>query len=77
MCATQEEAIRRATEILTADGGGELRIHGTDGKVRDQRTIAPATTLTLRQADPVSTCGSAVTRVATRRRPHGEAGTDA
>ncbi|MEO3811525.1 DUF2188 domain-containing protein [Sphaerisporangium sp. B11E5] len=38
---TQDEAIRRATEILTNDGGGELRIHGTDGKVRDQRTIAP------------------------------------
>ncbi|WP_062430756.1 DUF2188 domain-containing protein [Herbidospora daliensis] len=38
---TQDEAVKRAAEILAADGGGELRVHGTDGKVRDQRTIAP------------------------------------
>ncbi|GAA4197186.1 hypothetical protein GCM10022252_45740 [Streptosporangium oxazolinicum] len=38
---TQAHAIQRATEILTRDGGGELRIHGTNGQVRDQRTIAP------------------------------------
>ncbi len=38
---TQTEAISRAKEILTNDGGGELRIHGTNGEVRDQRTIAP------------------------------------
>jgi hypothetical protein len=39
--STQEEAVQRARELLRRDGGGELRIHGTDGKVRDQRTIAP------------------------------------
>lgn len=38
---TQAEAIQRAREILGGDGGGELRIHGLDGQVRDQRTIAP------------------------------------
>lgn len=38
---TQAEAIRRGSEILHRDGGGELRVHGTDGKIRDQRTIAP------------------------------------
>jgi hypothetical protein len=38
---TQAEAIRRGSEILHKDGGGELRIHGVDGVIRDQRTIAP------------------------------------
>ena len=38
---TQGAAADRASTILHNDGGGELRIHGTDGKVRDQRTIAP------------------------------------
>jgi hypothetical protein len=37
---TQFEAIRRGSEILHNDGGGELRIHGVDGVTRDQRTIA-------------------------------------
>jgi Uncharacterized protein conserved in bacteria (DUF2188) len=39
--ATQAEAIERGTEILGNDGAGELRIHGTGGQIRDQRTIAP------------------------------------
>jgi hypothetical protein len=34
-------SVRRGSEILANDVGGELRIHGTDGQVRDQRTIAP------------------------------------
>jgi len=38
---TQAGAIRRGSEILNGDGGGELRIHGKDGEIRDQRTIAP------------------------------------
>lgn len=38
---TQAEAISRATEILTNDGGGELRIHGRNGQVREQNTIPP------------------------------------
>lgn len=38
---TQAQAIRRGSEILAKDGGGELRIHGTNGQVRDQRTVAP------------------------------------
>ncbi|WP_328709762.1 DUF2188 domain-containing protein [Microbispora hainanensis] len=38
---TQAEAIERGSEILARDGGGELRIHGRNGQVRDQRTIAP------------------------------------
>jgi hypothetical protein len=38
---TQSEAIHRGSEILHNDGGGELRVHGVDGVIRDQRTIAP------------------------------------
>jgi Uncharacterized protein conserved in bacteria (DUF2188) len=38
---TQDAAVQRGTAILHNDGGGELRIHGRDGQIRDQRTIAP------------------------------------
>ncbi|MBB5156921.1 hypothetical protein BJ970_004455 [Saccharopolyspora phatthalungensis] len=38
---TQEEAVATAHEQLVRDGGGELVIHGTDGKVRDKRTVPP------------------------------------
>ncbi|MGE2733831.1 DUF2188 domain-containing protein [Mycolicibacterium vaccae] len=38
---TQAEAIDRARQILNNDGGGELRIHGRDGKIRDSDTIPP------------------------------------
>ena len=36
---TQKDAINRGREILGNKGGGELRIKGTDGKVRDQNTV--------------------------------------
>ena len=39
---TQAAAIGRAREILGNQGGGELEIRGTDGKVRQQDTIPPA-----------------------------------
>lgn len=39
--ATQAQAIERAREILERDGGGELRIHGRDGKLRDSDTVPP------------------------------------
>lgn len=38
---TQREATQRATEIVRNSGGGEVRIHGRDGQVRDSTTIAP------------------------------------
>jgi hypothetical protein len=38
---TQAEAIRRARESLGRDGGGELTIHGRDGRIRDSDTVAP------------------------------------
>lgn len=36
---TQEAAINKGREILGNKGGGELRIKGTDGRVREQDTI--------------------------------------
>lgn len=38
---TQSEAIKRASEIVENAGGGEVRIHGKDGQIRDSNTIAP------------------------------------
>lgn len=38
---TQREAAGRATEIVRNSGGGEVRIHGRDGKIRDANTVAP------------------------------------
>lgn len=38
---TQADAIDRARQILRNDGGGELRTHGRDGKIRDSNTIQP------------------------------------
>lgn len=36
---TQAEAIEAARQMLMNQGGGELSIQGTDGKVRDKSTI--------------------------------------
>lgn len=38
---TQKEAVSRARDIVRNQGGGEVRIHGRDGKIRDSDTIAP------------------------------------
>ena len=38
---TQKDAIEAAREMLYKQGGGELSIHGEDGKIRDKDTIAP------------------------------------
>jgi hypothetical protein len=38
---TQGEAVARAREILRRDGGGELRIAGLDGAIRQADTILP------------------------------------
>ena len=38
---TQKEAIARAREILSNDGGGELVIHRSDGTIRDSDTVPP------------------------------------
>ena len=38
---TQRQAMDRAREILSNDGGGELVIHRPDGKIRDSDTVPP------------------------------------
>lgn len=38
---TQAAAIDRAREIVSNAGGGEVVIHGRDGRIRDKDTIAP------------------------------------
>lgn len=37
---TQDAAIRRAREIVRNRGGGEVVIHGRDGRIRDSNTVA-------------------------------------
>ena len=38
---TQREAEKIAKEMAGNSGGGEVRIHGRDGKIRDSDTVAP------------------------------------
>lgn len=38
---TQKEAEKIAKEYAANSGGGEVRIHGLDGKIRDSDTVAP------------------------------------
>lgn len=39
---TQKEAEKHAKQILRNQDGGEVRIHGLDGKIRDSDTVKPA-----------------------------------
>lgn len=38
---TQAQAERRAKQIVRNSGGGEVRVHGRDGRIRDSDTVAP------------------------------------
>lgn len=38
---TQSEAIGQARQDVGRTGGGEVVIHGRDGKIRDSDTVAP------------------------------------
>ncbi len=38
---TQREAEAEAKKFSSKSGGGEVRIHGIDGKIRDSDTVAP------------------------------------
>lgn len=38
---TQAEAIDRARQIVGNLGGGEVTIHGRDGRIRDSDTVSP------------------------------------
>jgi hypothetical protein len=48
--ATQAEAVSRALEIVANDGGGEVVIHGTDGQVRETRTVEAGAQTTATEA---------------------------
>lgn len=39
--STQAEAIDRAREIVSNTGGGEVVIHGRNGRIRDSDTVSP------------------------------------
>jgi hypothetical protein len=36
---TQQQAADRAKQIVSNDGGGEVRIHGRAGRIRDSNTV--------------------------------------
>lgn len=38
---TQQEAEKAAKVLSANSGGGEVRIHGLDGKIRDSDTVSP------------------------------------
>lgn len=38
---TQTEAEKTAKEFSANSGGGEVKIHGVDGKIRDSDTVSP------------------------------------
>ncbi len=38
---TQQRAERIAKQLSGNSGGGEVRIHGRDGKIRDSDTVSP------------------------------------
>jgi hypothetical protein len=38
---TQAQAAERAKTIVGNDGGGEVRIHGRDGRIREANTVPP------------------------------------
>lgn len=42
MYGTQTEAEAAAKQFSQSSGGGEVRIHGLDGKIRDSDTVFPA-----------------------------------
>jgi hypothetical protein len=39
---TQQRAERLAKQFAATSGGGEVRIHGLNGKIRDSDTVKPA-----------------------------------
>lgn len=47
---TQADAYKQTRDLMSRNEGGELKLHGVDGTIRDKNTIAPA-------KDPRSTKG--------------------
>ena len=40
--ATQADAYSATRDLASRNGGGEVKLHGLDGRIRDKNTIAPA-----------------------------------
>lgn len=47
---TQQGAYNATRDLAARNGGGEIKVHGLNGEIRDKNTIAPA-------KDPRSTKG--------------------
>ena len=45
MAESQKQAEKMAKEFASNSGGGEVRIHGLDGKIRDSDTVSPGNDL--------------------------------
>ncbi len=56
---TQAEAVKRAVEIVANDGGGQVIVHGTDGEIRANRTIAAGDEHTTSTAAVTATTSAA------------------
>lgn len=39
---TQAAVYKETRDLAQRNGGGEISVHGTDGKIREKNTIAPA-----------------------------------
>jgi len=39
---TQAAAYKQTRDLASRNGGGEINLHGSDGKIRDKNTISPA-----------------------------------
>lgn len=50
VAGTQADAYRQTRDLSGRNGGGEINLHGVDGRIRDKNTIAP-------KSDPRSTKG--------------------
>ncbi|PPF18363.1 DUF2188 domain-containing protein [Rathayibacter sp. AY1A7] len=47
---TQAAAYQQTRDLSSRNGGGEINLHGVDGRIRDKNTIAP-------KSDPRATRG--------------------
>ena len=64
---TQAEAIKRAVEIVSNDGGGQVVVHGTDGNVRETRTVSAGSEDTTAEAARTAASAAGAGREGHRR----------
>lgn len=50
VCNTQEEAVEQGVQLAKNQEPSQLLIHGTDGKIKEERTYP-------RSSDPIETAG--------------------